>query len=298
MSADIDNDKTFNRIDTILAYIHENMDSPLSVEILAEMSCWSRWQLQRVFLSHTGMNVAQYVRELRLSMAAIEVLNKKYRMLDIAYLYGFTSEIAFSRSFKQYFKMSPREYQKQGKKIGIRKPFLKSQSLTEIQGSGFYQVRLEYKESFTLTGLPITLQGLFSDAPDFLDKVPQVWEELDGYLSQVSSFPESKYGVIDTRNDTESLIYWAGVIEDESLSSVLMSLSENVLQVIIPSQEYAVLPYIGPSSGLAKSVEWLISEWLPFSGHQGIEGFDLEIYHLNENEEIIDVEYWLPIRNL
>lgn len=298
MSVDIDNDKTFNRIDTILAYIHQNMDSPLSVELLAEMSCWSRWQLQRVFLNHTGMNVAQYVREQRLSMAALEVLNKKYRMLDIAYLYGFTSEIAFSRSFKQYFKMSPREYQKQGKKIGIRKPFLKSKSQTEIQGSGFYQVRLEYRESFTLTGLPTTLHGLLSDVPDFLDKVPQVWQELDDYLAQMSSTPKSKYGVIDTRNDTESLIYWAGIIEDEYLSPELMLLSKSVSRVIIPSQEYAVLPYIGPSSGLAKSVEWLISEWLPLSGHQGIEGFDLEIYQQNTNEEIIDVEYWLPIRNL
>lgn len=298
MSADIDNDKTFNRIDTILAYIHQNMDSPLSVELLAEMSCWSRWQLQRVFLNHTGMNVAQYVREQRLSMAALEVLNKKYRMLDIAYLYGFTSEIAFSRSFKQYFKMSPREYQKQGKKVGIRKPFLKSKSQTEIQGSGFYQVRLEYRESFTLTGLPTRLQGLLSDVPDFLDKVPQVWQELDDYLAQMSSTPKSKYGVIDTRNDTESLIYWAGIIEDEHLSPELMLLSKSVSRVIIPSQEYAVLPYIGPSSGLAKSVEWLISEWLPLSGHQGIEGFDLEIYQQNTNEEIIDVEYWLPIRNL
>jgi AraC family transcriptional regulator len=164
--------------------------------------------------------------------------------------------------------MSPREYQKQGKKIGIRKPFLKSKSQTEIQGSGFYQVRLEYRESFTLTGLPTTLQGLLADVPDFLDKVPQVWQELDDYLTQMSSSPKSKYGVIDTRNDTESLIYWAGIIDDEHLSSELISLSKKVSKIFIPAQEYAVLPYVGPSSGLAKSVEWLLSEWLRQSRSQ------------------------------
>ena len=54
----------FTRIERVLDYIHAHLDQPLSLEQLAEQSCWSRWQLQRVFLHETGQTVAHYVREL------------------------------------------------------------------------------------------------------------------------------------------------------------------------------------------------------------------------------------------
>ena len=42
------------RIERVLDYIHANLDLPLALAELAEQSCWSRWQLQRVFLHETG----------------------------------------------------------------------------------------------------------------------------------------------------------------------------------------------------------------------------------------------------
>lgn len=54
----------FTRIERVLDYIHGHLDQPLSLEQLAEQSCWSRWQLQRVFLHETGLTAAHYVREL------------------------------------------------------------------------------------------------------------------------------------------------------------------------------------------------------------------------------------------
>lgn len=299
MSADIENDKSFNRIDNILDFIHQNIDTPLSVEVLAEMSCWSRWQLQRVFQNYTGMNVAQYVREQRLSMAVLEVLDKKKRMLDIAYAHGFSSEIAFSRTFKQYFHVSPREYQKQAKKTGIRKPFLKRTDENQLANSHYYRVRLEYKPSFTVLGLHTSLQGILSETPDFIEKVPQVWESLDTHLANSSCVPSYKYAVIDTRQDEpESLIYWAGVSINDLPLDKLNVYKKQLQEITIPEQEYAVLPFTGKAQDFSKSVEWLISEWLPLSGHQGVEGFDLEVYQSTEVTTLIDVEYWLPIRSL
>ncbi|MEI8634510.1 hypothetical protein P4S72_25730 [Vibrio sp. PP-XX7] len=51
-----------NRIEKLLVYIHRNLDLPLSLADLSKQSCWSRWQLQRVFYAKTGLNVAQYVQ--------------------------------------------------------------------------------------------------------------------------------------------------------------------------------------------------------------------------------------------
>ena len=97
----------FTRIERVLDYIHSHLDEALSLEQLAEQSCWSRWQLQRVFLHETGLTVAHYVRELKLSLAAEALLSGRQRVLDLALSHGFGSEVSFSRAFKQQFGCSP-----------------------------------------------------------------------------------------------------------------------------------------------------------------------------------------------
>ncbi len=90
------NTPAFDRISRVLAYIHANLSSTLSLEDIAKQSCWSRWQLQRVFQAETGLTVANYVRELKLSQAAEELLDSKERVIDIALGLGFNSEISLA----------------------------------------------------------------------------------------------------------------------------------------------------------------------------------------------------------
>ncbi|WP_295893282.1 helix-turn-helix transcriptional regulator [uncultured Vibrio sp.] len=75
---------------------------------LSAVSCWSGWQLQRVFQNYTGMSVPQYVREQKLSKAAEQVLCRDNKTVDIAYCFGFGSEVAFSRAFRSFFGLSPK----------------------------------------------------------------------------------------------------------------------------------------------------------------------------------------------
>lgn len=112
-----------DRIGLLLNYIDKNLHQDLDVNLLADISGWSRWQLQRVFSTHTGLSVAQYVRELRLAMAAWKLVNTHDRQLDIALLCGFDSEVSFSRTFKQYFGCPPRDYRQRGKFTGIQTIF-------------------------------------------------------------------------------------------------------------------------------------------------------------------------------
>jgi AraC family transcriptional regulator len=111
------------RIASVLQYIDLNLHKSLDVNLLAEVSGWSRWQLQRVFSAHTGLNVAQYVRQLRLAIAAWKLLHTNERQLDIALFCGFDSEVSFSRSFKQHFGCPPRDYRQLGQLTGIKTIF-------------------------------------------------------------------------------------------------------------------------------------------------------------------------------
>lgn len=284
---------TLTRIEKVLDYIHDNLDEPINVESLAEKSCWSRWQFQRVFGTATGLTVAQYVRELRLSKAAELLLNTSEKHIDIAITCGFESEISFSRAFKQMFKCSPREYRQRGKRIGLRTPLKYSTPKRAwIAPTAFTQIRIETRPAFNLMGHSDWIYGPFSKAPNFIEQVPKVWQGfVEKHPSHVNQLIQKPIGVIDTRERADrpdELLYWAGYPVENS---------QHAHTLHIPEQEYAVIPVHGEVSALESAVEWFFFHWLPESNYCNVPGFELEVYSPNYKPDCKNsyMEFWLPI---
>ncbi|UCP16501.1 AraC family transcriptional regulator [Aeromonas media] len=279
----------FTRIERVLDYIHAHLDQPLSLEQLAEQSCWSRWQLQRVFLHETGQTVAHYVRELKLSLAAEALLSGRQRVLDLALNHGFGSEVSFSRAFKQHFGCSPLAYRKRGLRLGLRTPLVRvPMSLTSPPR--LVQVRVESRPGFTLHGVRGEIRGLFAEDPDFQQTVPAIWRAWReaGGLPLTSEL----LGVVDVSGAGERLPYWAGVAAEEGTEPL-----PGLACLRVPSQEYAVLSHQGPIEQLGPSLNWFIQHWLPASSYRGLDGFELERYAPGFDGRRADasMEYWLPI---
>lgn len=280
---------SFERICNLLHYIHQNLDQPLSLEELAQQSCWSRWQLQRVFHNETGLTVANYVRELKLSEAAERLLSGSERVIDVAMALGFNSEISFSRTFKQHFGLSPSQYRKQGQRTGLRKPLQAREfSPRDDITARLIEVRVESRGPFELFGMAITIRGLFSADPDFATQVPKIWQQFSA--SQPAVQRSALTGVIDvTQAGTEygQLTYWAAC--DNS--------SQGLETIRIPAQTYAVVKHRGPVTALATTLEWFLSDWLPQSSYRGVDGIELECYPAGydcQSTEAV-MEYWLPV---
>lgn len=283
------NQDRLTRIEKVLDYIHENLDESIHVTSLAEKSCWSRWQFQRVFGQTTGLTVAQYIRELRLSKAAELLLSSKQRHMDIAMVCGFDSEISFSRAFKQMFNCTPRDYRLRGKRQGLRTPL---QYRTEEPVSGdkpkaFTQIRIESRDAFELHGVNGWIRGPFSTAPDFLERVPQLWKNIDKHIDKNAQ----PIGIIDTHYhpyNPGQMLYWAGYLNQPK---------HNYDTIRVPAQEYAVIPVYGKVIAVEQAVEWFIHQWLPESDYYGVSGYELEIYEPNYDPHNAQsyMEYWLPI---
>jgi len=288
----------FTRIERILDYIHAHIDQPLTVELLAEKSCWSRWQLQRTFLKETQQTVAQYVREIKLSLAAEQLLANKKRVMDIALDCGFNSEVSFIRAFKQLFQCSPTAYRKRGQLIGLKTPIISTlpvHQAYEIK-KRLLQIRFEHAPSFHLYGVSGEIQGLFSQAPNYNQAVPLIWQKMVDLTDLQPPFSKAVMGVIDTRtvNQSSPHLYWAGYKVSED---ALTELPEANL-LTVPEQTYAVIPHTGLVHHLDLTVEWFLLSWLPQSNYQFVDGFDLEVYQQNfdiHNDQST-MEYWLPIQ--
>ncbi len=280
---------SFQRVCKLLNYIHSNMDQALSLEDLAEQSCWSRWQLQRVFQCETGVSVANYVREIKLSAAAESLLCSSDRVIDIGFNLGFNSEISFSRAFKHHFGVSPRLYRSQGKRFGLRKPLRPTYGVASLEDNPqLVEVRVESSGAFDCYGVSDSFRGLLSDQPDFAVKVPKIWQQLQIQVPAIDEYP--LLGVIDVthaHDNGSNLRYLAGV------SKRLQQLE----MVTVPAQTYAVIKHRGPIKGLASTLEWFIFHWLPESEYRGVDGYELERYPIGyqSDQQQSEMEYWLPI---
>ncbi len=297
---------SFSRISQVLEYIHNHLDLPLSVDEIAVLSCWSRWQLQRVFQAEIGISVGQYIRELKLSAAAERLLDSNARSIDIAFEFGFGSEISFSRAFRHMFGISPRGYRKAGQRTGLRKPIAISPTTdarSDFDGL-FVEVKVESLDAFVLHGMHVPIQGLFSEQPDFSVKVPQLWQQM---LTQFSLDQVDKYGVIDVTEDEKrrgDLVYWAAVsrtqVEQRQGASMCHKVASSLAMVTVPKQTYAVVKHRGSISALPDTLLWFMLNWLPQSGYRGIDGYELERYSHDYLGETLDseMEYWLPIEKI
>ncbi|MFZ5354031.1 MAG: AraC family transcriptional regulator [Bacillota bacterium] len=99
------------RINLVLDYIDNNFDKKLSVEILADVACFSPYHFHRIFHSIVGENVSVYLKKIRLSKAAYKLLySTELTVTDIAFQCGFSSLSDFSRSFKGYYGTSPKSF--------------------------------------------------------------------------------------------------------------------------------------------------------------------------------------------
>jgi len=91
-------------------YIEKHITEPITLLNLARAAGYSPWHSARIFRDVTGKAPFEYIRELRLSRAAVRLRDGDDRIIDIALDFVFGSHEGFTRAFSKQFGMSPREY--------------------------------------------------------------------------------------------------------------------------------------------------------------------------------------------
>lgn len=85
-------------------------DSSFSVEAFSKAIGMSRTQLFRKIRGLTGMSVSEYMRAIRLNLAAEKLKNKTASVSEIAYEVGFNNLSYFTKCFKERFGVKPSQY--------------------------------------------------------------------------------------------------------------------------------------------------------------------------------------------
>lgn len=96
-------------------YIENNLKNKIELEELSQRVFLSKYHFHRKFHHIVGEPVAEYIRKKRLMKAAEELINTHEKIVDIALRYQFSSSETFTKAFKKFYGLSPREFRKQSK---------------------------------------------------------------------------------------------------------------------------------------------------------------------------------------
>ncbi|MDF7679336.1 superoxide response transcriptional regulator SoxS [Enterobacteriaceae bacterium ESL0689] len=97
-------------IQALTEWIDEHIDQPLSIDIVARKSGYSKWYLQRIFRQVMHQTIGHYIRQRRLSLAAEALRETQRPIFDIAMDLGYVSQQTFSRVFRRKFDRTPSDY--------------------------------------------------------------------------------------------------------------------------------------------------------------------------------------------
>jgi AraC family of transcriptional regulator, multidrug resistance transcriptional activator len=96
----------------LLAWIDENIRSPLKIEDVAQRSGYSKWHLQRMFHRIMNISLGNYIRDKKLELAAHDLIDSNEAVIEISVKYGYDSQQSFTRSFARKYNVPPATYRR------------------------------------------------------------------------------------------------------------------------------------------------------------------------------------------
>lgn len=105
----------FERLDTILHFILENYQQPISLEEAAEKVHLTTSAFCRFFKKRTRKSFVEYLNEFRVSMACKLLMESENPVGEICYQVGFNNLANFNRQFRKATQLTPSQFRKVNK---------------------------------------------------------------------------------------------------------------------------------------------------------------------------------------
>ena len=101
------------RFQQVLEFVHENLQTPISIHMLCRIAGLSRPRFHALFQLAFGCGPMHYVKKMRLERAARLLIRSNEKLDAIAFRCGFSDSFHLSHAFKSHFSISPKMFRKQ-----------------------------------------------------------------------------------------------------------------------------------------------------------------------------------------
>ncbi|EEP28939.1 AraC family transcriptional regulator [Shuttleworthella satelles] len=273
--------KPFN--DTI-DYIERVLNDEIDEKQVAYLSGYSFAMFSRLFSILTDMTLSEYIRNRRLSEAAILLRETDKKIIDIAMNYGYESPDSFTTAFKNIHGYTPSE-------VRNGKPFKlvsRVQLALSVRGGRSMKITIQKKKAFIVAG--INEQSINSSL------CPSVWDKLYGKYShdELASLGEGQsVGVCHDIESPGTINYMAGYIVKDANKAENMGL--DILEV--EEAEYAIVELTGSvPECIHNGWKYAMEVFFPEYGYVHSGSPDFEYYYEGDmDNKDYKMELWIPI---
>lgn len=103
---------SYSRLKNALYYVQKFYDHDISIRKVSEQCGFSESHFMKLFKELTGMSFNAYLVNYRLELAAKQLSETDYKVIDIAENCGFHNHSYFTRAFQKKYKKTPLMYRK------------------------------------------------------------------------------------------------------------------------------------------------------------------------------------------
>lgn len=246
-----------------LEYIEEHLDQKIDFKEVAKISLTSETYFKRLFSFLSGVSLAEYIRNRRLTQAAFELKGTDVKVIDVALKYGYTSPDAFTRAFQQLHGVTPTEARNLQSKL---KSYPRLSFRLDIKGGEPLNYRLVEKEAFMIAGYRtkavVDLDGESEEIHTFLESMTeeqyrQLYEISNHAFEMEPLFLASDYVEVDNTNMQD---FYASVPVDHA--------PDNFESLNIPQHIWAVFSISGDWTNINDTWTRIYTEWFPSSQYE------------------------------
>ena len=229
-----------SNIQRTLDFIESNIQEDITLDELAFLARFSKFHYHRIFAALVGYPVMEYLRNRRLTVAAVLLSGTRRKIFDIAINCGFNSQAAFNRAFMRANGITPGDYRSCEKDIVLYEPVkLDVCKLESPKKSYFYGPEIAYLKKRTVVGILCS-----ATYEDNIEKkvVLNVWSDFLSRVGEISNCKKNDalYGAVYD-SDKKNYFEFMASAEVGSIDFVPDGMEARV----IGGSKYAVFTYSG-----------------------------------------------------
>lgn len=211
------------------------------------------------------------------------------RIIEVALLYQFESQAAFTRAFRRVFGVTPGQYRRTGRSLLLlERPRLAGPEIDHLARGLSLEPTIVDLPALRVVGLPYrgtNRQG----------EIPGLWPSFQRRADQIPNrtAPGVTLGVclpVPQMTDASEIDWlWAAEVD-----AAPASLPHGMVLRILPASRYAVFTHRGSVEQLAETYRYIMGAWFPRTAYTPVQAPDFELYDASSPDV---VTIYMPLQH-